>query len=260
MLNQTLHQQEGELLEASSAAGQLENAIEQVVESCRSAVALAEEKERFVQKGSEIATSSKQSVEQLAQLIDNTSQTTQDLNSATSEIESTLNTIRDIADQTNLLALNAAIESARAGEHGRGFAVVADEVRKLAERTTTATEEVTDSIKIIQQHTTDAVDRMQSDSLRVKDGVALAIEAGEALNTIVTSTAEVTSMIQNIAASSQEQSHGVDEISRNMDSINNVIKEAAQSTDEAAQSAETLENKSDILRKTVAQFKVEVAA
>ena len=65
---------------------------------------------------------------------------------------------------------------------------------------------------------------------------------------------------QNIAASSQEQSHGVDEISRNMDSINNVIKEAAQSTDEAAQSAETLENKSDILRKTVAQFKVEVAA
>ena len=132
-------------------------------------------------------------VEQSAGLVDT-------LGKQTSGITSIVNTIKEIADQTNLLALNAAIEAARAGESGRGFAVVADEVGKLAERTGKSTGEISRMIADIQAETASVTASMDSGLRAVNEGVALASDAGEAIQKMHGGALSVVEVIQELAA------------------------------------------------------------
>jgi len=170
------------------------------------------------------------------------------LGDSSEEIGTIVSVINDIADQTNLLALNAAIEAARAGEQGRGFAVVADEVRKLAERTGTATKEISSMIGAIQNDTSIAVDAMSAGTEKVENGVKLANEAGEALGQIDAGIQNVSDMINQIATATEEQSATTDEININMEAITEVsvstiysIKEVVKSTDELSVLAKDLD-------------------
>ena len=150
------------------------------------------------------------------------------LGEQTQAIGRVMSVISDIADQTNLLALNAAIEAARAGEAGRGFAVVADEVRKLAEKTMSATAEVGQSIRGIQEGTRKSATGVHEAVTVIEDATGLAEQSGQALDAIVSLVETASDQVRSIAAASEQQSAASEAIEGSIVAVNEVSQETAQ--------------------------------
>ena len=153
--------------------------------------------------------------------------------------------IQEIAFQTNLLALNASVEAARAGDAGRGFAVVANEVRALAQRAATASKDIKELI-------------VNSDN-QVKVGVELVNQAGASLGDIVTSVKKVADFVSDIAAASQEQSAGIDQVSGAITNMDEMTQQNASLVEETTAALNSAQTQIEDLRQAVGFFKTRQA-
>ncbi|HBB18137.1 MAG TPA: methyl-accepting chemotaxis protein [Syntrophus sp. (in: bacteria)] len=191
----------------------------------------------------------KEQVESIADMVVRLSEQSQ----AIGEIIATVN---DLAEQSNLLAVNASIEAAKAGEQGKGFAVVAQEIRSLAAQSKQATTQVRNILFDVQKAISSAVMATELGSRAVEEGVRLSTQAGEAIDVLAQSVTESTNAAIQIAASSQQQLIGMDQVVSAMGNIREAALQMASSTKQTEKSAHDLHNLGQRLQEIVKFYRV----
>ncbi|MBT9614157.1 MAG: methyl-accepting chemotaxis protein [Burkholderiales bacterium] len=242
---------------AANSVEQLNAAFKEIAATTVDIVSAANNARELSNRGNQVVNSAVQGIEKVAKTVNESAVSISDLGQRSIQIGQILSVIKDIADQTNLLALNAAIEAARAGEQGRGFAVVADEVRKLAERTTSATAEISTMVGAIQSDTRQAVETMRQSSEDVRDGMALANEAGKALKDISHSVAQVVNMIGNIADSTRNQSEASESLTATVEEIARMAQENSRAIEQAVSASREMTDRSHGLQRIISRFRLQ---
>ncbi len=226
-LSSRTEQQASSLEETASSMEELTSTVKQNADNARQANSLAISASNVASQGGLV----------VAQVVD----TMNAINDSAKKIVDIISVIDSIAFQTNILALNAAVEAARAGEQGRGFAVVASEVRNLAQRSAGAAREIKALIG-------NSVEKVQ-------EGSKLVDQAGTTMSEVVDSVKRVTDIISEIAAASQEQSAGIDQINIAITEMDNVTQQNAAMVEEAAAAAAALEDQAGRLAQVVSIFR-----
>jgi methyl-accepting chemotaxis protein len=227
-LSQRTEEQASSLEETASSMEQMASTVKQNADNARQANLMATEASSVAMKG--------------GQVVNKVVTTMAEINTSSKKIVDIISVIDGIAFQTNILALNAAVEAARAGEQGRGFAVVATEVRNLAQRSAAAAKE-------IKQLIGDSVDKVAS-------GTKLVEQAGETMDEIVTAVKLVTDIVNEIAAASQEQSAGIDQVNNAITNMDEVTQQNAALVEEAAAAAASMEQQTQDLIDSVSVFQL----
>ncbi|KAB0643529.1 methyl-accepting chemotaxis protein [Burkholderia latens] len=228
-LSSRTEEQASALQETASSMEQLTGTVKQNADNARQASSLAANASEIANKGNTV----------VGQVVG----TMGEINDSSAKIADIIAIIEGIAFQTNILALNAAVEAARAGEEGRGFAVVAGEVRSLAQRSSSAAKEIKALIDASVE--------------RIRTGSTLVDEAGRTMSDVISAVQRVTDIMGEIAAASEEQSGGIEQVARAVAQMDEVTQQNAALVEEAAAAAQSLDEQAARLRDTASVFRID---
>lgn len=251
-----MQNQQHEVSQVATAMAQMKATVADVAQNTESSSTAANEASEQSRMGAQDIDGMVASIRKVAEDMRQTGNTVSELDQQSKQINMVVDVIRDIAEQTNLLALNAAIEAARAGESGRGFAVVADEVRTLAGRTQDSTGEITTIIEKLQQHATQARNATTQSCESIEQCVEQGDQAQQLVRGIETSVENIADMGMQIASACGEQDSVADELSRNIERINDSSQEVAGGADQTAQACSELSQLAQSLQTTMQRFRL----
>jgi len=254
--NRGVVRQQSELEMVVAAINEMAATVAEVSQNTDLARKAAEDASSQAHSGKGVVEQTVSNINNLAGEVQRVATVIHELEQKSSNINSVIAVIQEIAEQTNLLALNAAIEAARAGEQGRGFAVVADEVRTLANRTQESTHEINQIIHEFRDVTKQAVATMEQSRHQAQDSVAQATVAGQSLDEITRAVTEINEMIHYIAQAMDGQSIAAEEVNKNIIAINDVSHQTLAHANETAAASEQLAQLSDKLSNQVSQFRL----
>lgn len=248
--------QSGEIEKVAAAMSQMSKTVDQVAEITHTASSLADSCNHESHNGSLIVNETIGVIQELADDVQASATAIDELKGHSQSIGGVLDVIKNISEQTNLLALNAAIEAARAGEQGRGFAVVADEVRTLAQRTQDSTGEIESLVESLQKGSQNAFNMMNLSRDKASNTVQKAKEAGNSLNTITESMANMVELNAKVALAAKQQAETTQEVTQNMSNIRLVAMDTSEGVKKTSENSQKLKEVGVQLRSLVRQFKI----
>ncbi|MGA2731497.1 MAG: methyl-accepting chemotaxis protein [Syntrophobacteraceae bacterium] len=220
--------------ELSEGASSQASAIEQTSSSLEEMASMTRQNAENAAQANSLMLETKKTVGQANMSMQGLTASMKEISKASEQTQKIIKTIDEVAFQTNLLALNAAVEAARAGEVGAGFAVVAEEVRNLARRTAEAAK--------------DTAGLIESTVKKVKDGAVLVDQTNGEFIRVLDGASKTGELIGEIAAASQEQSQGVEQINRAAAEMDKIIQMNSANAEESSASSSELNSRAEELQ------------
>jgi methyl-accepting chemotaxis protein len=221
----------------------------EVAESAQKISMISQDGKNAVEETIDGMSKIKQQMESIAGIVIQLSEKSQTIG----EIAASVN---DLSEQSNLLAVNASIEAAKAGEQGKGFTVVAQEIKNLAERSKESTIQIRTILADIQKEISSAVMATEQGGKVIDSGLELSSTASEVITTLAAGVEQASQSNLQIAASSQQQLVGMDQITSAMENIKEASIQTSNSTKQTEESIVELNKLGERLLEMMKKYKL----